>query len=477
MNSAQIRLLAIACFVLFASPFVRAQDQPPQPAYRTALPNLQADQSQPTDVNGQELAPDTRSLAGVQTVTLGVPALERSYWQPSFNVNAEGDSNPLSSPGVHSWSSPSEWTTILGGLNLQDVRGRSNFEMDYFGGGIVSNDPAIEGGIIQEAQVSERFSGRRTEVALLDQTMYIPETSFGYGGLSELTLPGGAQLGIQSSLVPNETILSARGQRLISTSLVEVDTLLTPNATFSMAGGYALLHYFNDDDFNFNNAIGQAGVSLQVSRHDTIAIIYRFDQYRFPFQDYTLLGHTGELDYARRVTGRMAFEIDAGAEWAIFRLPGAPPSSTTWPNRVYWAGDASFSYELRRTLLSLSYDHSISGGSGVLTGALTDTVSAGVSSQLTRTFHGYLNVGFGRNSQLSVVSISTGATNPTFDYLFGTVGITHPLGREMTWSVGYSTQYQQASQPYCVTGVCGTSILRQQVSLGFNLHPRPFAID
>ena len=32
--------------------------------------------------NPQELAPDTRALAGAQDLSLGIPALTHSFWQP-----------------------------------------------------------------------------------------------------------------------------------------------------------------------------------------------------------------------------------------------------------------------------------------------------------------------------------------------------------------------------------------------------------
>jgi hypothetical protein len=465
-------MLMAVCLALLAPIVAHAQQS--QPAYQT-MPGSQPDEPNATDVNGQPLSPDTRSLAGVQTVSLGVPALERSYWQPSVNVTAAGDSDPLFQPSTTSWS---EWTTLLAGLILREDRGRSQFALDYVGGGEVSNDPALGNAVVQEMQVGERIvAGRRISVELLDQADYIPETSFGYGELSNLTLPENGTLGLQPSLVPNETILSPRGQRLINSSLAEVDIMLSPRAIFTLAGGYALLHYYNQDTLNFNNVIGQAGVSVAMSPHDAVALVYRYDSYRFPNQDVTLLGHVGEVFYGRRVTGKLAFQVGAGAEWAIYRLPSVLPSATTWPNRVYWIADASLSYELERTILKVDYSHGISGGSGVETGTIADTVTGGISSQMTRTFHGDLSIGYARNEQPGLLQQLTGTTYPTFDYTFGTAGLEHPLGRNMTWSLGYLVQYQRMSQTYCVLSACGTSILRQQASLGFNFHTRPHAIE
>jgi hypothetical protein len=472
-------LMLLPCLALLAVPAARAQQQPPDqsaPQGQAGQPDASQspEETEPTDASGQRLTPDTRALAGVQTVSLGVPALQHSYWQPALFVTAAGDSNPLLAPSTTAWTT---WTTVLGALTVRASSNHSDFSMDYVGGGSISNDASVQNAVVQEMQVGERIKGRRATLSLLDQVAYIPETSFGYGGLTALSLPGGGALGLQPSLVPTETILSARGQRLLNSSLVEIDALLSPRVTFSVAGGYAFLHDFNSDLFDFNNTIGQAGLSYQVSRHDAIAFLYRFDSFRFTNANGTLLGHIAELTYARRVTGRLAFEIGGGPEYAIFRVPDTTGTGTNSTSSIYWVGDAALTYDLRRTSLGLNYDHGVAGGSGVLSGAIADTVSGSVGSQLSRTFHGDLAVGYARNEPLTIGNTTTTPPNPTFDYYFGSAELTHPWGRSLTLSLGYLIQYQHTDQTYCVGTLCGTTILRQQVTFGLNLHTRPIPIE
>ncbi|HEY4741231.1 MAG: hypothetical protein WA734_04430 [Candidatus Acidiferrales bacterium] len=477
MRLVNLNLLILLCAAFLAVPVARAQQQPTDqsaPPSEAAQPNASPspEDQEPTDINGQRLNPDTRSLAGVQTVSLGVPALEHSYWQPSFFVTVAGDSNPLLTPNTTSWTT---WTTLLGALDVRANSNHSEFSMDYVGGGSISNDASVQNAIVQELQVGEKIKGRRASLSLLDQVAYIPETSFGYGGLSALSLPGGGALGLQPSLVPNESILSARGQRLLNSSLVEIDALLSPRVTFSVAGGYAFLRDFNNNSFDFDNTIGQAGLSYQMSRQDAIGVLYRFDSFRFTTADATVLGHIAELTYARRITGRLAFEIGAGPEYAIFRVPSPTGSSST--TNIYWVGDAALTYDLRRTSLGLSYDHGIAGGSGVLSGSIADTVTGSITSQLSRTVRGDLSVGYARNEPLSLNTLATPTVNPTFDYYYGTVGISHPFGHSVTLSLSYLSQYQHVDGTYCVGTICGNTILRQQISLGLNVHTRPFPID
>jgi hypothetical protein len=468
----------LLCLTALVVPSARAQQQPTDqsaPTGQSGQPNAAPNtEEEPTDVNGNRLTPDTRALAGVQNVSLGVPALEHSYWQPSLYVTAAGDSNPLLTPNTTDWTT---WTTILGGLTVRADANHSEFTMDYVGGGSISNDASVENAIVQEIQIGERIIGKRTTLSLLDQADYIPETSFGYGGLNALTLPGGGALGLQPSVVPSETILSERGQRFLNSSLVEFDALLSPRVTFTVAGGYAILHEFESTTLDFNNVIGQAGLSYQISRKDSIAVLYRYDDYRFPNANLTLQGHIAELSYARRITGKVAFQIGAGPEYAIFNVPVTTETGTGSTTGIYWVGDAALTYDLRRTSLTLGYDHGLAGGSGVLSGSVADTVAGTISSQISRTFHGNVTVGYARNAPLTIEPTTSTTAAPTFEYYFGSAGISRPFGRNVTMSLGYLAQYQNTNTSYCVGTVCGTTILRQQVSFGLNLHPRPIAIE
>src|SRR5208282_1381264 len=100
-------------------------------------------------------------------------------------------------------------------------------------------------------------------------------------GLGALGAPGGGALGIEPGLLPNETILSTRGQRLVNSTLAELDFFTSPRSSFTLVGGYAYMHHVDDDTLDFGNAIFQAGYNYQVSRADTIALIYILDNYQF----------------------------------------------------------------------------------------------------------------------------------------------------------------------------------------------------
>jgi hypothetical protein len=119
------------------------------------------------------------------------------------------------------------------------------------------------------------------------------------------------------------------------------------------------------------------------------------------------------------------------------------------------------------------YNHVLTGGSGVLTGAISDQVTGTVSRQLARTLNGVWTVGYARNQGLA--SGASNTSNQAFDYWFTGVNFTHPWGRRMNLLLGYQLQYQNSNASFCVGATCGSSFIRHQVSLGFSWRERPIA--
>ena len=128
-----------------------------------------------------------------------------------------------------------------------------------------------------------------------------------------------------------------------------------------------------------------------------------------------------------------------------------------------------------RTNVAANYSHGVSGGGGVLAGALADTVSGSVSRQWTRTLNASGNVGYSRNSGLGVVGNAT-PNHQTYDYWFVGVDVSHPWGRELSLQGSYHLQYQNSNSSFCVGVTCGTNVIVHEFSfgVGWRRQPIPF---
>jgi hypothetical protein len=443
-------------------PAPQNQSGAPTPAYHAPL--LSGDDNDTQD-NSQEPSPDTRPLAGMQNLALGGLETHRSYWQPRVDVAASGDSNPRQNTANTNWTT---WTSLAGGVDVQQISGGSELILGYTGGFIYSNDRSRPNGVVQELNFADRFVFRRASVTLLDQFSYLPEQSFGFGGLGGVPLPGGVATGPGLGAVPGQTILAGQGQNLMNSYFAQVDLYLTPRSSLTIAGGNSVLHYFNSGLLDTVEVIGRVGYNYQLSRKNTIAVLYNFQAIRYRGFQQSINAHMAQVSYGRRITGRLAFQIAGGPEVAVFHTPIS--SAATSSTQIYWSLNTALQYQLQRNFFGLNYSHGVSGGSGVLGGAINDTAGGSATRRMSRTFTSGITAGYSRNNGLTTGKIPS---NQSYSYWFTGATLSHPLGRTLGVTLSYQMQYQDSNLPFCIGLTCGTNLMRHSISLGLGWHERP----
>lgn len=454
------------------------QPSQPIPAIRSPLASGADNGDQDEASNPQLMQPDTRSLTGVEDLSLGSIALEHSYWQPRAAVSETVDSNPGStSVGNGSWGT---WTSLLGGVDIHRISGVSELMVSYTGGGMFSTgNSSATNGVIQELNFKDRYSFRRSTLSVFDQVSYLPESSFGFAGTAGAGVPGagtGTGTGTGSGFTPGQSILTPEGQNLTNAFAVELDTKLTSRTSLTFVGGYSLLHYFDDNLLNYGDASFQMGYNYAISRKDTVALSYNFSAFRYSNVDQSLNLNTIQGSYARRVTGKLAFQISAGPQFASSTSPitnstTSTASGTTSTSQLYWTLNTALQYQLRRASINASYNHGVSGGSGVLAGAETDIATGGFNERIARTYNLGFTAGWSRNKGFALTSGSSEAQ--TYSYWFAGVNVAHTIGRSLDIFANYQLQYQDSSTSGCVGSTCSTNIIRNQIAFGLNLHKQP----
>jgi hypothetical protein len=454
------------------------QPSQPIPAIRSPLASGADNGDQDEAPNPQLLLPDTRSLTGVEDLSLGTMALEHSYWQPRAVVSETVDSNPGSTTaGNGSWGT---WTSLLGGVDIHKISGQSELFVSYTGGGMfATGNSNASNGVIQELSFKDRYLFRRSTLTVFDQANYLPESSFGFAGTAGSSLPGvGIGTGPGSGFTPGQSILTPEGQNLSNAFDAELDTKLTSRTSLTFVGGYSLLHYFDDNLLNYGDASFQAGYNYLLSRKDTVAVSYNFSAFRYSNVDQSLNLNTIQGNYARRVTGRLAFQISAGPQFVSSRFPittstSSTPSPAISSSQLYWTLTTSLRYQLKRAQIGATYNHGVSGGSGVLAGAETDMATGTYSQRVSRTFNLDLNAGYSRNRGIAGFAGSAASEAQSYSYWFSGANVSHPFGRSLDMFINYQFQYQDSSTTGCTGSACSTTTIRNQIAFGLNLHKQP----
>lgn len=452
------------------------QAQQPIPAYRSPLGGITENDEE--NQTPDSYVPDTTPLAGASSILIGVPRESRSYWQPSLSVVGTGDSNPGT-------STSGGWTgygTVVGGLDLRLIRGISDLDLSYLGGGTFSNDSSIGDTVVQTLGARLRFSSHRNTLTFSDSFTYLPQAGFGYGaaiGVLPGATTGTGVTGLTTGFAPGTSILTSSGQQLSNSSVAQFSRRLTHRATFTLLGGYSFLHYVNNGLLNFADISAQGGYDYQISPQNTIAVIYRFDQDRYSFTAGlpTINNHTVQLSYGRRVTGRLAFHVAAGAEFSYYPTSILSVTSTSASTTQYinWSANAGLTYQLERGSVGINYSHWVSPGSGVFYGAITDQVSATVSRRLSRLATLNLNGGFARNKALDIAG-APGA-NQIYDYSYVGANFMKPLSQTLRLNFNYQFQYQTSNLGFCIGVACGSSYTTHIISAGLNWIARPMRLE
>jgi hypothetical protein len=460
-------------------PTQATQPTAPIPAVHSPLASLSSVQ----DTTEQTMTPDTRALSGAQYLSVGGPAYSHSYWQPSVSVAFSGYSNPvIAGSGSSSGTDWSTYTTILGEVDVHKISGTSTFDLMYQGAGYLSTGGGNgSNAVAQQLALAEVLSFHRWTLSLINELGYFPQGAYGYSGLGVgIVQAPGINQGLQTGFVPSQSILTAPGQRLSEIGVVEGDLKLTPRTTLTLIGSGGILHYFDNLSlYDTNNVIASMGYNYQWTRQDTIAVFYTFGAFRYDNINQFVNSNSVQFSYARRLTGKLAFQVAGGPEWVSSTVPitsstGEITTSTTQSNQLLWTANAALTYALRRSSLTANFYHGITGGSGVLAGSQSSVLTGSYNRQMTRLTGVSVTGGYSRNTGVSLVpnEETTIAPSQAYNYWFGGGSVTHSFGGALSMTLGYQLQYQNSNAPFCVVAPCTTSYTVNEISVSLNFHPR-----
>jgi hypothetical protein len=440
----------------------------PLPAGSTSVLALNPGQA-PT--NEAQSTGNNWPLSGVEEPTLGPRFATRNFLLPSVSVMSQMATNYSGS----GYSGPTAFNYVLGTLDLNRVSDRSELLLRYSGGEMFSS---YLNSAIQDMEFSYTYRWQRWSLLVGDQASFLSESSFGFGGVGGLAFlngisqlnPGGA-LGsfLNAYLTPNQTIPTIWAPRLSNTAVSQIEYTLSPRSSWTASGSYGMLNFLGVGFINSSEALFQTGYNYAISPLSSVAVMYRYDDFRFTHLPQAIEDHLVQFGYARNVTGRMNFHLVAGPN--MERLRGVVTGSA---NRVSWALDGSLSYRMDRTTLVVGYDRFVTGGSGVLVGAQTGQVEATVDRKLSPRWLGSASLGYATNK--SVFPSSTNLGKQQYNSWYAALRFNHQLRPGMGLFMSYGARRQANNAPTCVTANCGTTSISHQLSVGFNFDLRPISL-
>jgi len=438
--------------------------QEPTPEVDRVVPPVAGITAEDNGSPAEEAHPDAGPVTGMLPLTLGTFGTERSFLTPSFRFSQTVDSDPTVVAGV---SDAVPTTNLSANAVLQQIWTRSRFSLDYTGGGSIYAGHSDLNSIFQVARIRQSFQFRRWSLTLADDVADVPESAFGYPGLSSL----GASSFV-SGTAPNQTILTNHAEQITNTTVGQVSYELNSRSSLTVAGNFGLLRFPGSSLLDSNQGGIQVGYNYNLDPRDSLGVSYGLNLIRYPGPSASqkLDSHNVQLAFGRRITGRLALRVSAGPQINQIDDPTLRPVSNV--SNVTWMAQSSLLYRLRATQVELSYAHTVNAGAGILGIAKTDEVLGSLTTRLTRTLYGSLHAGYAHNTNPLAAG---GAPNPAFNTEFVDARLERPLAHRATGFLTYSFQHQAANVLECGPALCG-DLNRHIGGVGVEWHMRPMLI-
>ncbi len=496
MKKCRVQIWATILTLALAVPAVWAQQQkdprvnPPVAPLPPITPGESSSKSamdDPAPSPQNAVKPDESSLSGAEAFTLGISSGGRSFVTPTIRFTQFTDNSKSTATSLDDWKASG---SLTGQLALQRTWSRSQLGIDYSGGATLFTIAQNRRASFHRVGISDQITWRRITLLLADSLIYLPESSFGAGGLGGLSTGslgglgngsigtgfgsgsgGGFGGGLVPGIIPSQSILTGTGRRISNTALGQIKYALGPRTSITASGSYGMLRFLDPGFINSSNFQFMTGYDYKMNPADTIGVVYSMSMLRFGGISQSADFHNFHLAYGRRITGRLALQLAGGPQFGTFQNP-----VTGSGKRVSWSLRSALIYNFRNTALGLNYSHGATTGSGVFVGSDADRVDATISRQLSRMWSGGLHFGYAHNHSIRQLNAVT--TSRTVNTWHGGFGLQRPVGRQARASLSYNVSGQNADTPVgCVGLACGKFPIRHQIALTFSWGFGPYAID
>jgi hypothetical protein len=423
-----------------------------------------------------QVTPDQNTLAGAVPLTLGSRQRTHNIFDPVISVSQIGQTVP----GASGKTILTGISLVGGSLNFDRTWSEYHFSAIYNGGETFNQGYGAASAFFGQTSphyqfhdlvVSQEANWARWHVLLRDDFIASPGAAFSGQGMGGPGLSGqfssllGASLNsLASEFVPSETINTGPAMRYRNAILGQAEYSFSRRSAFTFSGSYGLLHFTGPGYISSSLFNVQAGYDYLLDPTNSIAVLGSYGKLDYTGTGISTTEYVGALAYGRKITGRLAFQVAAGPQEIHFAGAGGLSNY----HLLFASVNSALSYERRRSGVSFSYVRGLSGGSGVLLGAASNTFSGAAHYQFTRFSTGSVTGGYALDKSLA----GAGTASTQFDNWFIGMNLGRRVGphAEINFSYGASRQKSPAT---CPVASCGGTGLQQTFGMTVNWHLRP----
>jgi hypothetical protein len=405
----------------------------------------------------------------------------------------------------------SPMTTNTVGPNLPDFDGIVHYaltasevaQLGYYGSGVTTYSTALSGDVSytaksvtlptnlvlaggvslanQSAQgttefvnaaLSQGYVTRSWVFNISDSFSFLPQSPT--TGLSGI--PGVGDLGstpVQGPVAgPAGGIFSTAGNRIANSLSGSAERQLGRSTSFSGSGTWSKLHFLdNNDSLDSTQIAGVVALNRRLDARSSVSLSAVYTTFNYGGSQTATSQPDIEsrginVSYQRVLSRTLSVSVSAGPQWV------SSSNSTLIPSSLNVAASASVSYQRGLTSASVSYSRGVNAGSGVLPGAISDSINGSMGHTYGHSWVASLNVGYSRSSGLTQVFNGTSVVplNEVFDTVFGGAQLTRRISAHFSGYASYEAQDQTQNNAFAVPNALnGTS---QTFGIGITYTPR-----
>jgi hypothetical protein len=373
-------------------------------------------------------------------------------------------------------------TALSGDVAYSSTSTTRPFSLTFAGGVILPNQQGQGVSSFWDVTASQGYIARHWIFNLSDSFNFLPQSpTTGLSGIAGVGDVG--SIPVQGPVEgPAGGIFSLAGNRYVNSLTGSVERQIRHDTSISGSATWGVINFLDQ------NASTSGLNSTQIS--GTVAVNQRFDARSSGSIDavYSTFTYSGtaivnglvqpdiesrglNASYQRLMTKSLSASVSAGPQWV------SSSNSTLIPSNLNFAASASLSYSRGLTNGAVNYSRGVNAGSGVLSGALSDSVYASLDHTYGRKWVASLTAGYSHSSGLTQLAAGTPVqvnvsvpVHVTYDTFFGAAQVRRGFGPHLSGYASYTVQDQSNNfPPGAQNALNGTS---HTIGVGVTFTPR-----
>jgi hypothetical protein len=357
--------------------------------------------------------------------------------------------------GAGSTTSSTALSGLLGYASMSDVHPT----MLLFASGVIFGQGGQGTQTYQNLAITQSLIKGHWMFNVADSFSFLPQSPVsGVAGVPGINNPGTSP-NDGPSQGPAGGILTFTGNRVSNMVSGTVERTLTARNSISGSGSWSILHFLNKNaGLDTTTSSGQVALNHRFDARNSGSVSGVYSSFQttnlsgifpvgFPLDTVTYQTKGVNLSYSRQWTRSLSTVASGGPMWI------QSSASALIPNRLNFYLTAGAIYSRRLTTYNVMYMHGINGGSGVLPGAISDSISGSVSHTITHQWAASASMVYTRSSGITTAIPGIGLTDGATTTEYGTLQVTRGFTRTISGYASYTAQNQTVPPGFFTTNI------------------------